>query len=296
MSGRAVFEFVLLAAVWGASFLCMRVAAPALGPIPVALLRCAIGALFLLSCLVAMHKTHVLRRHLAPSFLVGLVNSAIPFALLGYASLTLFSGTTSIINSLAPIWAAILAFLWFGDRLTHWQLMGLVFGVSGVAILAAATDAPTTSTAAPSVALAFTAAVAATTAYGLGANCARRYLHQADPMAVATGSQIGATLALLVPGIALWPETTPTAPNLWIAIAVLGLVCTGVAYLLFFRLIATIGATKTVAVTFLIPVFGVLWGALLLNEPVHVLTLVGAATIVAGTALTTFGKTRMKQS
>lgn len=294
MSFRTGIEFLLLAAVWGASFLCMRIAAPDLGPVPVALLRCAIGAAVLLAIVLALGKHHNLKRRFGDLTVVGIINSAVPFALLAYASLSLLSGTTSIVNSLAPLWAAIVAFVWLGDRLTGLQALGLALGVIGVAVLATA-SAPSAASAvssAPSHTLALAAAVAATAAYGVGANYTRQKLADVDPLVVAAGSQVGASLALLFPGLALWPESTPSTATLWLAILVLGLVCTGFAYLLFFRIVASAGATKAVAVTFVIPVFGLLWGAVFLDETIQARTVLGAAIIVAGTALTTLARPR----
>ena len=133
----------------------------------------------------------------------------------------------------------------------------------------------------------------------MGANFARRFLGGVHPLATATGSQLAATLVLLVPGLLLWPDgvidgaasgaSGGASPSnaAWLSAIVLGVVCTGVAYLLFFRLIASVGATRTIAVTFVIPLFGVGWGALFLGEAVDLATLVGGVVIVIGTALTT---------
>lgn len=287
MLSRNLVEFLLLAAIWGASFLCMRIAAPELGAIPVALLRCAIGAMTLLVVLVVIGQCQGLREHALTTGLIGLVNSAIPFVLLGYATLTLTAGITSVLNSLAPLWAAVVAFYWLGDRLTRQQAVGLALGVIGVSVLVGgahgAGDAPDFST----TALAFGAGVLATVAYGFGANMARLRTAGINPLVVATGSQIGATLALLIPGIASWPDKTPTDVGLWWAIGALGIVCTGLAYLLFFRLVASVGATRTVAVTFVIPVFGIAWGMLLLDEMLTPLIVLGAVIVVLGTILTT---------
>ncbi len=290
MSPKDTAVFLALAAIWGASFLFMRVAAPIFGPVPLMLLRCAVGAATLVPMLLLFGRPGDLRANARHIAVVGVLNSAVPFVLLGYATLTLSAGVTSIMNSLAPLWSAGVAFLWLGDRLTKLQALGLCLGVAGVIVLAGG-DVSAQTRGAGEIALPFVAALTATAFYGLAANYARRFLSGVDPLALATGSQLSATLALLVPGLLLWPELSApgAAPGAvgWGSVLALGTVCTGFAYLLFFHLIGSIGSTRTIAVTFVIPVFGVGWGASLLNERVDGATLVGGAIIVLGTALTT---------
>jgi len=289
---RDLLEFLALAAIWGASFLFMRIAAPELGPVPLMLLRCVIGALTLLPVLWLRKAWPALRASAGHIALVGVVNSAIPFVLLGAASLVLAAGTTSILNALAPLWAAAIAFAVFGDRLSRWQLIGLVLGVCGVILLSGSGAASGESVSDATLMLAFAAAVAATFAYGVGANLTRARLRGVNPLAVAFGSQVSASAVLLVPALLLWPEPDSLGQGvlpstLWVSVLALGTVCTGLAYLLFFRLIGSLGATRAVSVTFVIPVFGLGWGAWLLNETIDAWTLAGAAVIVLGTALAT---------
>lgn len=326
MTPREFAEFIALAAIWGASFLFMRVAAPVFGPIPLMLVRCAIGAATLLAVLLYLGKSRDLVAHAGRLAVVGVLNSAIPFVLLGYAALTLTAGITSILNSLAPLWSAVVAFVWLGDRLTRAQVIGLMLGAVGVVVLAsggggadsgavAVSEAVGSSSVATVVAeqndsifglssgvlLAFGAGILATAFYGYAANYARRFLVGVHPLATATGSQLSASLFLLVPGLLLWPDATPqaAAPSnaIWLSAVVLGVVCTGLAYLLFFRLIATVGATRTISVTFVIPLFGVGWGYSFLGERIDLVTVVGGAIIILGTALTTgvlFDSQRLK--
>lgn len=287
MSPRDTAAFLALAAIWGASFLFMRVAAPLFGPVPLMLLRCAVGTATLVPLLLLFGVPAHLRANAGHIAVVGVLNSAVPFVLLGYATLALSAGVASIMNSLAPLWGAGIAFAWLGDRLTRLQLLGLACGVAGVAVLAGADGDATGSRDAATVALPFAAALAATAFYGLGANYARRFLQGVDPLALATGSQLSATTFLLLPGLLLWPADAAPGTLGWLCVIALGTVCTGLAYLLFFRLIGSVGATRTISVTFVIPVFGVAWGAWLLGERVDGGTLTGGAIIVLGTALTT---------
>ena len=292
MSTRDAAEFLLLAAVWGASFLFMRIAVPEFGPLPLMLLRCGIAAMTLLLVLSLRGGLSGLRAHARPLFVVGVINSAVPFVLLGYATLTLSAGITSIVNSLAPLWSALIAFVWFGNRLTRAQIVGLGLGSLGVAVLvsgaghlASGSDAQETS--AGTLALPFVAAIAATAAYGLAANYSRLRLQGVDPLVVATGSQVSASMALLLPGLWLWPASGAVSSGTWPVVVVLGVVSTGFAYLLYFRLLRSIGATHTIAVTFVIPVFGVFWGWWFLAERISLTSAIGALIIVLGTALVT---------
>lgn len=301
MTSRDVTMFLALAAIWGASFLFMRIVAPVFGPIPLMLLRCAIGAATLLPLLLLLGRPQDLMRNAGHIALVGVLNSAVPFVLLGYATLVLSAGVTSIMNSLAPLWSAAVAFGWLGDRLSRGQVFGLALGIAGVTILVAGGgDVPDLADGKAASAvdfgasrgylallLPFLSALGATAFYGLAANYARRHLSGVDPLALATGSQLSASLVLLIPGLLLWPSDVDAGALDWFSVVMLGVLCTGIAYLLFFRLIGSVGATRTIAVTFVIPVFGVGWGALLLDEQIAVTTIAGGAIIVLGTALTT---------
>jgi drug/metabolite transporter (DMT)-like permease len=280
-----VVDFVLLAALWGASFLFMRIAAPQFGALSLMLLRCAIGAVTLLPLLLMSGGFG----HLGPTFkmssLVGVINSAIPFSLFGFAALSVTTGTLSILNATAPIFGAVVAFVWLGEKLTRLQLLGLFIGVAGVIVLVLAGPADA-DVAGSAVLLAVLAALAAAFAYGIAANLAKRHLSNANALANATGSQIGASLALLIPGLLYWPAANPDA-GAWWAVILLGTFCTGIAYILYFRLIKNVGPTRAVTVTFAIPVFGMFFGWIVLNEAVNLLMIIGAVVVVLGCALVT---------
>lgn len=287
MSRRYQFEFVLLAALWGASFLFMRVAAPEFGPLPLMLLRCLVGALVLLPIAwVQRGGGRLVREARASSgrlLFAGTLNSAIPFALFGFAALTLNAGFSSILNATAPIFGAIVAFFWLKERLTPWRVAGLAIGVAGVVVLSWEKASFREGSAAG---WAIVACLAATFCYGIAGNFAKRHLADVHPLTVATGSQLGATIVLLVPGLAVWPQQPPSAAA-WASVLALGSACTGLAYVLFFRLIANVSASAALSVTFLIPVFGIGWGWLFLAETLDPSMLVGGAIIVLGTALAT---------
>lgn len=293
MKRSDLIDLLLLAALWGASFLFMRVAAPAFGPLPLAFVRVLLAALCLLPLLLWRGNGQALAEHWRPIALLGVTNSALPFALYGYAALTLPAGLSSVFNAATPLATALIGWLWLGDALTRQRAVGLAIGFGGVAGLALYKalaqapgvgalpglhfDVPTT--------LAIGACLAATLLYGQSANFARRHLRGVAPLALATGSQIGAAVALALPAALAWPAQMPGA-LMWLTALGLGLLCSALAYILYFRLLANVGATSASSVTFLVPVFATAWGALLLNEPVTPAMLAGGAAILVGTALT----------
>jgi drug/metabolite transporter (DMT)-like permease len=281
-----VGELLLLAALWGASFLFMRLGAAEFGPVALSALRVAGASAFLLPLLVARGQTATLRTHWRPIAVVGVLNSALPFALFSLAALAINAGLSSILNATAPLWGALVAWLWLGERPLRDRLVGLAIGFGGVAFLAWDKASFKAGEHGVSAAVAVGACLVATLCYGIAANYTKRHLSGVAPLAAATGSQCSAALALALPAIWLWPARMPGAAAWW-ALAGLAVLCTGVAYILFFRLIARLGAARAITVTFLIPIFGVLWGALFLGERVTPVMLAGCAVIVLGTALVT---------
>lgn len=284
MKLASVAELLLLAALWGASFLFMRIGAAEFGAVALAAVRVAGAALFLLPILALRGQFAALRAAWRPIALVGLTNSALPFVLFGFATLSITGGLASIFNAAAPMFGAVIAWLWLSERLNRSRIVGLVIGLLGVLGLAWSNVNVEVGFKPGGSGLAIAACLLATLFYGFSANYAKRRLNGVAPLAVAAGSQSFAALFLLVPALVWWPAAQPSARS-WSAVAVLAIVCTGVAYILFFRLIAHLGASKAITVTFLIPAFGVAWGAWFLDEKVTGAMLLGCATIVLGTAL-----------
>jgi len=282
MTPRSLVELVVLAALWGASFLFMRVAAPELGALPLAALRVGIATAALLPVLAARGGFGGLRGRGRQLLVVGLLNSAIPFALFSYAALSLTAGLSAILNATSPLWGGLVAHLWLKDRLTPGRLLGLVIGFGGVAFLTwgRASFRP------GGGGLAVVAVLTATLSYGLAASYAKKRLAGVDALSASFGSLAASTL-LLAPLAALtWPAG-PVSTRAWAAVVVFAVLCTAFAYVIYFRLIAAVGPARAIAVTFLIPAFAILWGALFLGEELTGRTLVGALIVVAGTALAT---------
>jgi drug/metabolite transporter (DMT)-like permease len=281
-----VIDFVLLAAIWGSSFLFMRIATVEFGALPTAAVRVAIAAVFLLPLLWLRGLGPQLRQHWKPVFVIGILNSGIPFACFSFALLSITTGLSAILNATVPLFGAVIAWLWFKDRPGGSRVLGLAIGFAGVALLAwdKASFKPDASGLAPGWAV--LACLLATLCYGIAANATKRYLSGLPPLVTATGSQIGATLGLALPALWLWPARTPSL-QAWLALLVVGVVCTGIAYILYFRLIEQAGPSRALAVTFVVPVFAVFYGVLFLGEAVTGWMLLCGFVIVCGTALST---------
>ncbi|MCV2355551.1 DMT family transporter [Paucibacter sp. B2R-40] len=276
-------ELILLAAIWGASFLFMRLGAHEFGPVAMAAMRVAGASLMLLPLLAARQGLAELGREWRPLAVIGLLNSALPFALFSFAALSISAGLSSIVNATTPLWGALIAWLWLGQRLNSLRIIGLGLGFAGVLYLAwdKASFKPGAD---HSAVWALLACLTATFCYGLAANFSKRYTAHIAPLAVATGSQVYAALMLIVPALVFWPQTVPS-PQAWAAVSALSLLCSAFAYILYFRLMSRIGPTNTIAVTFLIPVFAVLWGYLFLGEVFTLKMVAGCAVVLLGTAL-----------
>jgi len=279
---RDIAELLALAALWGAAFLFMRVAVPAFGPLALAFLRVFGAALVLVPLLAVRGELATVRRHWGTIAVVGFVNSALPFLCFAYAAQTLNAGVSAIFNSATPLFAAIVAWLWLGDRMTPLRVVGLAIGFAGVLWIGwdKAGFGPGGS------ATAIGACLLATMSYGIAPSLTKRRLSGVPPLAVAAGSQVAAALFLAVPAALAWPAQAPSA-QAWLMVALLAFFGTGLAYLLYFRLIANAGPANAVAVTYLIPIFAVVWGGVFLSERLTLPLVAGCAVIFIGTALAT---------
>lgn len=274
---RTALELAFLGAVWGASFLFMRIAAPDLGALPLVEVRVAFGALVLLPFLWA--ERAALPRRLWPKIaLLGLVNTAVPFALFAWAAQRAPAGIGAITNSMAVLFTALVAFLFWHERIGRMRVVALLAGFAGVVVLASSKAAGA------SVGWAAAAGTLAAFLYGIAANVITRQMRGIPPIALAAATLVCATLLLLPFAVATWPAH-PVAPGSWLSAAALGAVCTGLAYAIYFPLIQRIGASRAVTVTYLVPVFAVLWAWLLLGEPLTLAMAVAGALILGSVAL-----------
>ena len=270
-------RLVALAAIWGASFLFTRITAPELGPVLTAEARTLIAGVALAIYFGLTGYNPEWRRWGRQYVIVGILTSGLPFLLWAYAALTLTAGLMSVLNATSPMWGAVCSALLLRERLNRQRVLGLAIGVVGVALVTRPTS---DELALPAV----LAALAAAFCYGLAGAYMKRWASGAPSRGMAVGTQLVAGI-LLIPFIPLAPpEAVPSLPIIASMLA-LGLVCGAIAYLLYFRLVADIGATGALTVTYLIPVFGVLWGALFLGEALSLPMLAGGGLVVLGTVL-----------
>lgn len=275
---------MLLAAIWGSSFLFMRLGTVEFGALPTAGIRVAIASLFLLPLMLWRGLGPQLRRHWKKVFLVGLLNSGIPFACFAYALLSITTGLSSILNATVPLFGALVAWIWLHDRPHGWRTLGLAIGFVGVAMLAWDKASFKPDASGLSSGWAVLACLVACLCYGISASYTKKYLGGLPTLVTAAGSQLGATLGLALPTLWAWPEHAPSG-SAWLALLWVGVVCTGVAYVLYFRLIERVGPARSLTVTFVVPVFAVFYGVLFLKETVNAWMLLCAVIIVCGTAL-----------
>jgi drug/metabolite transporter (DMT)-like permease len=276
-----------LAAIWGASFLFMRMVAPVLGAVPTAFFRVLLACLGLFALLMLLGVKLDFHGKFKHTLLLGLINSGIPSIMFCLAALVLPAGYSAIFNATTPLMGTLIGTLFFAERMSLIKALGVLLGLLGVALLTRTGP------------LAFNlellwgalACLVATTCYGFSGYLARRWLDQQgglDSRLATLGSMLGATLLLLplfIYSALQQPPASWGGLHLWLALLGLGLGCTAFAYVLYFQLISSIGPLKSMSVTFLIPPFGVLWGVLLLDEPLSWAYLYGGALIVVAVYL-----------
>lgn len=267
---------VVLAAIWGGSFVLIRLGVPDFGPTPLMELRVALAAAALGAGAVARRRRarfHWRRREYA---LLGLVNAAAPFTLIAWSEIHLTGSVAAILNATTPLFGALVAARWGHEPLTGPRLAGLGLGICGVAVLVGWSPVPLS----PLVLLSVAASLLAALLYAGASVYAARVVPGHSALALSLGQQLWAAIWLLPLAVALHPGHAPS-PGAVAAVAALGVVCTAVAYLIFFPLLAATGPTTALSVTFLVPFFGVLWGGLFLHEAVGRGTVPGLLLIVA---------------
>lgn len=283
MQAKSYLELLILGALWGASFLFMRTASPEFGAVTLILFRASIAALFLLVLMAFIRRQDMqqIRTHWRHLVVLGSTNTVMPFTLFAWATLSLEAGLTATLNSTAPMFGALVAWLWLKDKITPTATFGLIVGFIGVFILMSekiSHDAM--------LLLPILAALFASTCYGFAACYTKLYAAGMKPLAVATGCQVYAALLLLIPGVVTWPDVMPSL-SAWRDVICLGVACTGVAYILYFRILSREGVSKALSVTYLVPLFAFIWGWWFIDEKVTGVILLGAVTILFGVALTT---------
>src|SRR5262245_10312345 len=252
MRPRDVFDLLVLGAIWGGAFPMLRVASPAFGPIALITVRLGVAAVLLAFMLRSLEQV---RANAGRLFALGLLNSAVPFTLFAFAALHVTAGLAALLNATVPIFGALLAYLVLGERLSTGRVLGIAIAFAGIVSIVWESAATRSSAGLWGVAAGLTASAL----YATAALYTKRRLSHLDVRTISAGSVCGATLAILPLGVLTWPEVPP-ANTAWLAAIGLGALCSAVAYLLYFRLLQNVGPARAVTVTFLIPVFGILWG------------------------------------
>jgi len=275
-----VARLVALGAMWGASYLFMRVAVPHLGALVMIELRVLVAGLLIAAFLYASGRTAGWRRHWRPWLVVGAMGTAVPFVLIAEALRSIDASTAAILNALVPLFATIIAALWIREPITPAKAAGIVFSLAGTAVLVGWTPAPMSGEELAAAGM----SIAATLLYGCSIVYSKVRLREATPMATSAATLLLAAL-VLAPFTPLDRDLAAVPANAWLALLGLAIVSTTVAFIFYYRLIADIGPVKASTVTLLVPVFGMFWGVMFLGEPVTPGRIAGCAIILFGCAL-----------
>lgn len=281
MNSKDFGGLFLLAALWGASFIFMRIAAPEMGPFMVIELRVLIAGLALLLFSRLRNHSFDFKKRWKKYLLLGAVNSAIPFTLIATATLTLSASLASILNSTTPLFGAIVAAIWIKEELGMKKVVGLILGIGGVVVLLGWSPTPFS----PEMIIASSLSVLAAVCYGIGGVYSKKYFEGVDSLSMATGQQLGAAIVLLPFAVFNIPKGSISALSI-ISVITLAVLCTSFAYIIYFKLMESVGPTKTLTVTFLVPVFGMIWGAIFLQEVITTNMIVGLGIILGSIFIT----------
>lgn len=274
-------ELLLLGAIWGASFLLIKYAAPEIGIFALVEVR-AIGATLLLLPLVVLKGKHKDLLPYWPQLLIlGLLNTVIPFCLFNYGLLHIQAGLAAILNATAPMFGVLIAYLYLKESIGRFGLLGILLGFFGVVLISYQQTTKADASLLPVLGILF-----ATFCYGIAATYLRSKLSHINAIALAGGSQFFSALALLPLALLNLPSSMPSSQAMGSAL-ILAFVCTGLAYVLYFDLIAKVGASRAMTVGYLVPLFGIAWGYVLLNETLSTPTLIGGGLILLGVMLAT---------
>lgn len=275
-------RLLLLGAIWGASFLFIRIASPVFGPPTLVVLRVLVAGIVLILFAALTKQALHYRAHWRQFLILGALNAAIPFTLIATAQLNLTASMAAILNATTPLFGAFIAAFWLGDALTGRKLIGLALGLFGVSLVVGWNPIPLTITGMLSIGASLLAAFF----YGLGGVYSRVSFKNVPPLMLAVGQQMAAGMLLVPLAVAKPPTQTPTTEAM-IAVLALAVISTSFAYLIYFKLMATVGATNTLSVTFIVPFFGILWGAIFLGETLYIGQIVGFSVILFSLTLVT---------
>jgi len=276
-----LLELLLLGAVWGASFMLMRTTVPEFGVFALVEVRAVLAFLFLMPFVILSKQLRDMRTHWKGLLVVGALNTAVPFCLFAYSSLHLDAGLNSILNGTAPMFGAIVAVLYLKEAISKVAMFGLFLGFFGVLVISQQTKGNAALSVLPIV-----AALSATACYGMAACYLKKHLASVKPFAIAAGSQLFAGILILPLALTTWPSAS-ISTDAWLNASLLAVMCTGFAYVMYFRLIANVGASNALTVAYLVPLFGILWGVVILDETLSLQSIMGGVLIILGVMFTT---------
>jgi drug/metabolite transporter (DMT)-like permease len=283
---------LLLGAIWGASFLFISAAAHDFGPLALMFVRVLIAGLVLLVYAAILKNTPDWRRFWRVFLIVGLLNSALPFTLIAFSELKLTASLAAILNSTTPLFTAVIAAFWGNEKLSPQKLLGGVLGIIGVAVLVGGNPLALNA----EILIAVGASLLAAFSYGMGTVYASRNISgKMSGLHASIGQLLGAAVVLTIPAATSIPPVMPGSTAIWALIA-LTLLSTTFAYLIYFYLLQNVGPTRTSSVTFLVPVFGTIWGILFMNDPYNAWMFLGMLIIFASIGLVMglkFGKAKV---
>jgi drug/metabolite transporter (DMT)-like permease len=280
MSFKQFSILLLLASLFGASFLFIKIASPSLGPLFLIESRVGIAAISLIIFARLLKQKIEIKHKWKELLILGAINAAIPFVLIAYAELNLSASLAAIINSTTPLFSVIISILWLKEGKNMRTFLGLIMGCIGVGILVGWSPIQLN----VKVILSIGAISLAALFYGIGGVYSKRSFQDMKSFDLAIGQQLGASIVLLPFALLNMPNKLP---SISVTISVLGLAIfsTSVAYLLYFYLIKNIGPTKTVSVTLLVPIFGIIWGVLFLDERTTLSTYIGLSVVLTSILL-----------
>jgi drug/metabolite transporter (DMT)-like permease len=275
MKTRHVIQLLILAAIWGSSFLFLKIVTPVIGVSMTMGSRIILAAIVMISFVAFLNKLPDYKIYWKRYIVLGVFNLVLPFTLVSYSIGFLNTSISSIINASTPLFTMIISSLWLKQRLSYTKMGGLFLGISGLIVLVGWIPLHFT----PGVITALFFSFLAAVSYGLGNVYTRVHLSNAEPIKTATG-QLTAAGVMAIPFLGMSGSEPQLDTNIILALSMLAVVCTALAYTLYFNLISAIGSANTSVVSLLIPVFSILWGFLFLHETITATILIGLGMIL----------------
>ncbi|MEO8623381.1 MAG: DMT family transporter [bacterium] len=281
MTVKQLLALLSLAALWGGSYLLIRIAVPAFGPTSLMAARVIIAAAVLAVGLrLTGRPTEGIRANAGPLLVLGAVHGAIPFTLIARAEMHVTASIAAVLGATIPLFSVVIGAVWLRQHISARRIVGLVLGVAGVTVLVGWSPMALSR----ETLLAVAALMLSSASYGFAGIYVKHKLSHVPSSSIALGQQMGAATWLIIPAMLNPPRFPIPAGAMW-AVLALAVLCTSLAFLLYFYLIAEIGPIRTQTVTYLVPVFGMLWGAIFLGESITAGMLVGLVIILVSVLL-----------